>query len=105
MLLNNEEYSNNPFKYGLCITNTSFNGQYSQFIPDEFIHSTLDLSLIDNLMNIQKTQIEANGSAPRAFLILDDCLSVKAFTSQTFLSLSTQFRHYNISIIVATQYL
>ena len=105
MLLNNEEYNKDPFKYGLCLTNTSFNGQYNKFIPDEFIHPSLDLSLIDNLMAIQKTQIEANGSAPRAFLILDDCLSVKAFNSQTFLSLSTQFRHYNISIIVATQYI
>ncbi len=86
MLLNNEEYSKNPFQYGLCLTNTSFNGQYNKFIPDEFIHSTLDLNLIDNLMNIQKTQIETNGSAQRAFLILDDLLSQKAFSSQTFLS-------------------
>ncbi len=56
-------------------------------------------------MAIQKTQIEANGSAPRAFLILDDLLSQKAFSSQTFINLSTQFRHFNISIIISTQYI
>jgi hypothetical protein len=105
MLLNNPEYNKNPFEYGLVLTGTSFNGQYNKFIPADFIHSSLDLSVIDNLMAIQASQMEATGSAPRAFIILDDCLSQKAFSSQTFINLSTQFRHFNISILIATQYI
>jgi hypothetical protein len=40
----------------------------------------------------------------RAAVIFDDCLDQKAFASQLFLDLTTQYRHYNISLFICTQY-
>lgn len=51
-------------------------------------------------MDIQKQ----NQDKP-AFIIYDDCLPQKAFKSEIFTNLITQYRHYNITVIIATQYI
>ena len=51
-------------------------------------------------MDIQKKTRERH----KPFLILDDMLPAGALQSQTFVNLFTQYRHFNISVIVATQY-
>src|ERR1700679_1227227 len=48
---------------------------------------------------------QETGAKYKAFVIFDDCLSTKAFSSQLFVNLTTGYRHWNISIIITTQYI
>lgn len=99
MAVNNSDYSATPFRYGVVLCKTSFNNAYA-YLPSEKIHGTFDINAIINLMRIQaKTK-----GKHRAFIIFDDCLSDKEFRTQVMIDLVTQFRHYNISIIISTQY-
>lgn len=55
-------------------------------------------------MSIQSKIIESGRNPPEAFIIFDDCLDQYQFTSPLFTDLITQYRHYHISVIIATQY-
>jgi len=98
MMLNNPQYSGDPFQYGIVFTKTKFNGGYD-YLPQKFVHSIYREEVLRNLLRIQsETQAQY-----RCFVIFDDCL--EAFNSNLFTDLSTQYRHYNISLIVSTQYI
>ena len=97
---NSADYSTDPFKFGIVMCNTSFNNSYD-YIPDNYVHSKFDISIIENMMMIQ----ESTNAVHRAFLVLDDCLPQGEFNNQIFTRILTQFRHLNISIIIATQYI
>jgi len=101
MMINHPNYSNDPFEYGIVFTKTKFNGNYDDYIPDKLVHCMYNEQILANLL---KMQADTQG-AHRAFLILDDCLEERAFRSQLFTDLCTQFRHYNISFILSTQYI
>ncbi len=105
LLLNHPDYTHTPFAYGIVFTNTAFNKDYESFIPAEFIHSQYDPVILENLMKIQENQINSTGQAPRAFVIFDDMLNLKMIGSQLFLNLSTQYRHFNITVILSSQYI
>lgn len=100
MLQNHENYSKNPFRYGIVFTKTKFEGAYN-FVPAKFVHSKYDPDVLQNLMKIQEDSLAKH----RAFVIFDDCLDAKCFSSQLFSDLITTYRHWNISVIIATQYI
>ena len=100
MLQNHEKYSANPFRYGVVFTKTKFEGAY-KFVPNKFVHSSYDPEVLQNFLKIQ----EDSEAKHRAFIIFDDCLDVKCFASQLFVDLVTQYRHWNISVLIATQYI
>jgi hypothetical protein len=55
-------------------------------------------------MRIQRENLKKNINT-HAFVIFDDCLDGKdQFTSVVLKKLSIQLRHYNISLIISTQY-
>jgi len=56
-----------------------------------------------NLMNIQKKIIE-KGIQKQSYIVFENCLT-KEFNTQLFTDLITQHRHYNITIIMSTQYI
>jgi len=92
----------NKFAYGVVFCRSKFDGKYN-YIPDKFVHGDYNEGVLDNLMSIQKRIIE-NGYQPQeAFVIFDDCLDV--FESATFKKLIVMYRHYHITIIIATQYI
>lgn len=105
MLLNHPDFTHNDFKYGIVFTSTSFNRDYESYIPNEFIHSQYNPDVLQNLMTLQENQIRSNGSAQRAFIIFDDCLPMKAFGTQLWLNLCTQYRHYGLTVILSSQYI
>jgi hypothetical protein len=100
MTLNHADYHKDPFKYGVVFTNTSFNNGYD-YIPSDYVHAQYNPDIIAKLMQIQIK----NNCSHRAFCLFDDCLPLKGFNSQVWIDLATQFRHYNISLIVSTQYI
>ena len=58
-----------------------------------------------NLMNVQKAIRVKGYSPPHAFVVFDDCLGAKQFSSDLFKDLIQNYRHYNISPIISTQYI
>ena len=99
MSLNHPDYTEQPFRYGIVMCNTSFNHGYD-YLPGGFVHDEFNLGKISALIDIQKN----SGGVHPAFVILDDCLDKKGFENEMLKRLVTQFRHYNISFILATQY-
>jgi hypothetical protein len=96
-------YTNrNNFDYGIVLTKTSFDNGYN-FIPKEFVHPDYDENKISSLMKLQANLIK-EGIYKKAFLVLDDCLT-KDFNYQVFQDLVTQSRHYNITLVISTQYI
>jgi tRNA uridine 5-carbamoylmethylation protein Kti12 len=90
------------FDFGIVLTKTSFDDGYT-YIPKDFIHPDYDENVIQSLMKIQKKLIK-DDIHKNVFLIIDDCLT-KEFNTEIFQDLITQSRHYNITIIICTQYI
>lgn len=99
MSLNHPDFAEQPFRYGIVMCNTAFNKGYD-YLPGQFVHDEFDVGKIRALIDIQKS----TGGAHAAFVVLDDCLDKKGFEDEILKRLVTQFRHYNISFILATQY-
>lgn len=91
------------FNYGIIITGTDFDGEYSNIIDDQYIYSGWDEQLIQDVMDMQ---INAGGmNAPPMFIVLDDCLGMVDFSSTVWVELVSRHRHYNITPIIAVQHL
>lgn len=96
-------YSNQKkFSYGIVFSHTAFNEKNFTYIPKQFIHSTYNPDILLNLMKIQESFPQE--SRPLAFVILDDCLFDSWVNCKYFNRLITQVRHYNIFVIISTQY-
>lgn len=94
------------FDYGVVFCNTFFdkNNDSFDYMPPEFVHSEYNEAILENLMNIQAKLIE-KGIKKNAVVIFDDCLDdPNEFKSVALKKLSTQLRHYNITLIFSTQY-
>lgn len=96
--------SPNKWDYGIVFSNTCWENGSWEFLPEAYVYEEYNEKILDNLMKIQKQNLEKNINT-HAFVIFDDCLDDKdQFTSTSLKKLSTQLRHYNISLIISTQY-
>lgn len=90
------------FDYGLVFSNTFFDDDPFPYIEDKtLIHPEYNEEVLENLMKIQAKV----GKRKSAYVIFDDCIDdPEEFKSPVLKKLSTQLRHYNITIIFTTQY-
>ena len=90
-------------------------GFYNDFLVPSFIHHEYKSDIIPRLLQRQKTILEKNKRRkkngkklidPRAFLIMDDCMSTKHLwlKDPCMLSIFNEGRHYQITFILAMQY-
>lgn len=96
-------FKNKKLDYGLVFCKTSFNNSYN-FLPEKYIHNDYNEEVIKNLLRIQIQQKE-NGNSKKAFIIFDDVLGSINLNSNFITELFTEYRHYNLTILFATQYL
>jgi len=92
----------NFFDYGIVLTKTKFNDGYD-YVPDSYVHPDYNEDKIRSLMKLQ-ADLVSDGIKKNAFVIIDDCLT-KQFDKQLFTDLITQHRHFNITVIISTQYI
>lgn len=90
------------FDYGIVFTKTKFNDGF-EYIPDRFVHPNYYEDKLENMMKLQAKLIE-EGIKKKCFVIFDDCLTSE-FKNDLFQDLITQYRHYNMTIIISTQYI
>lgn len=90
-------------------------GFYNDFLPPSYIHHEYKEDTIPRLLQRQKAILEKNKQRraagkkpvdPRAFLIMDDCMSTKHLwlKDPSVLSIFNEGRHYQITFILAMQY-
>lgn len=93
----------NPFDYGIVMSNTSWEGFFSEFIPSKYIYENFNEDTIKSLIKLQKDNL-TKGINKRAFLILDDCIAENEMKSPIMKKLSVMGRHFNLTTILTTQY-
>jgi GTPase SAR1 family protein len=98
-------YKKKKIDYGVVFCSTSFNKDNFDYIPENYLYSSYDENIILNLMNIQQQQIDFNDKAKPAFIVFDDMLGLIKFDSKLIIELFTKYRHYNITILITTQYI
>ena len=103
----NQLYNKKKIYFGVVFCSSSFNTENFDYIPDKYLYSRYDENIILNLMNIQQEQINLNGkeNSKTAFIVFDDMLGLINFKSQLIIELFTKYRHYNIQILLTTQYI
>lgn len=88
----------------IVFSKTKFNDSYS-YLPDSWIHQNYKESVIKTLMKIQAQCRKQNRKQLSILIIFDDCLNNQVYQNSTFQDLIANHRHFNFSIIFATQYL
>jgi hypothetical protein len=92
------------FDYGVVFCNTSWEQSSFDYLPEKYVYENYNETVLLNLMKLQKDNLAKNIKTS-AFVIFDDCLDDEdQWTSKSLKKLTTQCRHYNISVIVSTQY-
>lgn len=86
----------------MVFCNTLEDNEYD-FIPQDYCYSIYNEEKIQTLLDFQKQNGGKN--APPAVLILDDVLGKVDFNSTTFQALVSEYRHYNLTVIICVQYL
>lgn len=92
---------NKNINHVILFTNTSFNNQYN-YIPDKYIHTSFNPEIINNYMELQR-EVLGNGEKSRGLIVFDDILGEAQFNCKEFLKLITQFRQFNLSVIICSQ--
>ncbi|AYV78256.1 MAG: packaging ATPase [Edafosvirus sp.] len=87
---------------------------YGNFFPDLFIHYKYESKIIERLLYRQEMMIDKKKEKkkikrkvdPRAFIVMDDCLSKKGtwMKDQPILELLFNGRHYELMYILTMQY-
>ena len=94
------------FKFGLCMTGSMWNKDYD-FLPKKAVWDGWDEERFKNYIGVLEERAsklaDTDKKLPPSFIILDDLLG-KMSASECFKSFLSRFRHYNITVLLAVQY-
>lgn len=103
--------SKGMFDYGIVYNPSSFNGDYD-YIRRKYpnaVRSEYTTEHLESIRNQQRSFINnpqiGSDNCPSCFIILDDCLGETPFKSAQFTQLITTYRHYKLTIFIASQVL
>ena len=78
---------------------------YSHFVPDIFIHSTLEPETLSNIFHRQHIIMKKSDEDSRAMIVMDDCISTSSFfRDEQFKKMVMNGRHSKLSSILILQY-
>lgn len=93
-----------PWEFGLVFAKTKFNNGYDFLPKDKILQGYNERVLKQYVENIEKI-IKQKGFVAPSFIIFDDLVGILNNQSQWFINFISTHRHYNISIVIAVQYL
>ena len=92
------------FHFGVIFTNTYFEDDSFEYVKKSYVHPEYNEEVLQNLMDLQIKNKE-KGIEKQGFVIFDDCLYDRLqFSSEVLKRLCTQLRHFNLTVIMSTQY-
>lgn len=94
------------FKFGIVFTGSKINGDYD-FLDDDIVREDYSEENLEKYINKLRKwcQDHPGEKLPRSFLILDDLLGRIRINSPVFANLMSTYRHYNLTIIITSQYM
>ena len=93
-------------QFGMVITGTKFNGAFDFITNQNMVIAGYDEKILKGYLKKLKEYRIANGNEPAsAFLILDDMLGQIPWESAIIIHMLSNYRHYGLSIFIATQYI
>lgn len=94
----------NKFGYGIAFSKTIHDPTNLEYIPNEFKHPAYDEEKLINLMKLQASIPKEQ--RPLAFVLFDDSISdPKQWNSKALEDAVTLFWHFNLFIIISTQWI
>jgi hypothetical protein len=94
----------NPLKFGIVFVRTKFKHSY-KFVPDEKIIQGYEEEILQQYVHNLEAMYEEQGFLEPSFLIFDDLVGILANSSPWFNNFIATYRHLNIHIFIAVQYL
>ena len=104
LLMDQIQRETNPLKFGIVFVRTKFKHSY-KFVPDEKIIQGYDEEILQQYAQNLQAMYEEQGFLDPSFLIFDDLVGILANTSAWFNNFIATYRHLNIHIFIAVQYL
>jgi hypothetical protein len=98
------KFKHMPVKVGLVFVQTRFNRTFDFVPPDRVIQGYKQEVLQQYVQNVERL-IAINGYAPPSFIVFDDLVGILNNETQWFINFIGTYRHYNITIYIAVQYL
>jgi hypothetical protein len=92
-------------QFGMVITGTKFNGAYDFILDQNMVVEGYNEQILKQYLRKLKDYRVANKKAAKAFLILDDMVGQIPWESPLILHALTNYRHYGLTIFIATQYI
>jgi hypothetical protein len=87
------------FDYIVVFCNTGFDNAYD-FLNEKYVHENYNSDVLEKILKIQ---IENQNL--KCLLIFDDVIGSINFNTPIWKKIITQYRHYNMSIFLAVQYI
>jgi hypothetical protein len=97
-----ENCKNKIFQHGICFTGSIENEDYS-FLQTDYVIDGYNEDILRRYLK-KKKEYRLKGNNFHSFIIFDDCMNV-IDNSKLFKFIVSKFRHFNVTIIMATQYI
>ena len=93
-----------PLQWGLVFVRTKFKHSYD-FVPNERVFQGYNEDVLKKYVANLEGMYRERGHLPPSFLVFDDLVGILTNQTNWFTNFISTYRHYNITIIVAVQYL
>ena len=94
---------NKIFKHGLVFTKTKFNGDYTSYLPDEYVFEDYNPQILQQYLDGLK-QLDEKDIEP-SFIIFDDIQGLLSSGDASLTQLVSNHRHFKISVFFCFQYI
>ena len=94
---------NKIFKHGLVFTKTKFNGDYTSYLPDEYVFEDYNPQILQQYLDGLK-QLDDKDIEP-SFIIFDDIQGLLSSGDASLTQLVSNHRHFKISVFFCFQYI
>ena len=92
------------WKFGITFTATKYTDAYN-FLPKNTVYEGYHDTMLKAWVNRLKQEMKKRGKLPPSFVYFDDLVGILTSNSKFFKNFITTFRHLNINVIIAVQYL
>lgn len=91
-------------KFGIVFTSSKHNGGYD-WLPDKYVYAHFSMERLHKYLNFLKAKRAEGKKIPDNFIVLDDIINSIPQKSGVWQEFICTYRHYNITLLVTTQFI